>query len=316
MAQMDTLVTTRIGADYIDFWAELARETGDPEAYYNWAHCYEKSGEFSEGLIVIREMLKLPLPNEWQVKGIFLKAIFEKDTPNTAWATIQKCNMDVSPVLRGKIHSQRGRIQKDRRKYDEAILEYTAAAIYWEGNDHLIGHTWNNLAGLYIKKGQYDDAHQAVDKAIALWSDYEYLPHAHDQKALILIEEKRYAEALVYSRKSFAGIENKHRWRAEFFCTLALALAGTDQYSQALIEIENSFKVYDYLGDSKPKIKAFAARKKMFEVMHERSDIRGIEYALEISRGELRKAARHLDVNHSALLGAMKRRAIKYKHSK
>lgn len=298
----DTTVSAPFGESAKDRWSERFRE-GDPEAGIKLACCYEMTGETSEGLDIIEEVLKFDLDPELRAKALLRKAVLQMDLPGLAWSTIKKAPLDVSAEVRGKIHNQRGRILKELRRFDNAILEYTAAAVYFEeaGAAELMGHAYNNLASVYRLKARFEDAHESVDRAIALWQHYEYLPHALDQKALIYIDQKEYNKAFRLSSQSLVGLEDRHRWRAEFMATRAKAQAGLDRFLDSHLSIESALEVCDYLNDENLRLEILSAQKTACDIIHQHAVKECLALALKLTGGSERQAANKLKINRSAL---------------
>lgn len=283
------------------------------ESGVNLARCYEACGEFPEGLIIINEVLAQPLSGDTRARALLRKAVLQKDSPLTAWKTIQQVDLDSlsDDDLIANIYNQRGRTLKILKKYDRAIIEYTAAGIYWEHQPDRVGHSYNNIAGLYLKTKQYKAAHEFVDKAIRLWSRDEHLPCALDQKAQIHLAEKEYAAAYALSIEALKLTGDRQRWRVEWLGTIAQALAGLGRNNDSLAHIEQALTVCDYLGDESLRIQVLLAQKRACEIMYEVSDAKAIELALELSDWNLRAAARQLGINHSALIKAIDKRGIR-----
>lgn len=306
-----TIVPTRVGNEHKDYWARLYRE-GDLEAGVNLSECYEITGELSEALVIINEVLGYELGPELEAKALTRKAAQQKDSPAIAWKTISVAPFDeVSPMVRGKLHNQRGRILKELKRFDRAIIEYTAAAYYFElcQDSELIGLAHNNLASIYRKKKRYADAHESVDKAILLWRTYEYLPHALDQKALIHIDQKEYEPALDLAHKALAAANGKHRWRAEFLATLSHAQAGLCQFGEAMRSIDTALEISEYLSDQNLRLRILVARKVSCEIMYQVSDKHAVVLALRLSDSH-RGAAKRLGVSHRALPKMLKKHSL------
>jgi tetratricopeptide (TPR) repeat protein len=305
----DTMVSMSLGEGSKDYWAELARK-GDRRAAIKLACCYEMTGEMAEGLIVINELLDTEdLTLDLKAEALLRKAVLQKDSPSVAWKTINLAPMEVRSELRGKLHNQRARILSDLKKYDDAILEYTAAGYYFELADspELVGLTHNNLASIYRKKKRFDDAHESVDRCIHLWRQYSYLPCAFDQKALIYIEQKEYAEAEGLALSALTGTRDHHRWRAEFLCTLSKAQAGLGKFMESLRSIQRALEVSDYLADRNLRLVIFASRKISFEIMYQVSDQSATQLALTLAEGNFVQAAKKLGINHSAFIKSFKK---------
>lgn len=305
--------TTPVGEAYKDYWAARARD-GDLRASIKLAACYEMSGELENGLVVINELLKnKELPVDIKSEALLRKAVLEVDFPVSAWKTISGASLEVEPELRWRLHNQRGRILSSQKKYDSAIIEYTAAAFYGDlaGAPETVGHAHNNLAAIYRKIGLYAEAHESVDKAVALWKDYEYLPHALDSKAVIHIAEKQFSPARELAVEALRITTRHHRrWRAEFLGTLAKAEAGLANFTESARAIEKAFDICDYLEDESLRLEVLLAEKAALEMMYGAAYKSAIRLALDLTGGNLRQAAKKLDIAHPVLLKAIRTHSI------
>lgn len=306
--------TTPIGDEFKDHWARLARE-GDLRASIKLAACYEIAGELDNGLAVITEFLKRDdLSDELRAEGLLREAVLREDSPAAAWKVINKASLEVRSDLRWKLHNQRGRILKEMKQYDSAIIEYTATAYYAElaGSIQSVGIAHNNLASIYRIKGMYTEAHEAVDRAIELLRGNEYLAHALDQKALNNIAEKKYQSANHFALEALCKTSQDHRrWRADFLCTCALAEAGLGRAAGAATSIENALDICDYLSDENLRLKVTLSARTVYEMLYQSTYDAAITLALKTTDGKLRQAAKKLGMAHPSLLKAMKKHSLK-----
>jgi tetratricopeptide (TPR) repeat protein len=308
----DTKVSMPVGEEYKDYWARLARD-GDLWACNKLARCYERTGELKDGLVVVEDLLaRENLPGDLKVEALLTKAVLQKDSPTVAWKTIAQASIEVEPELRSRLHNQRGRILSDLKKFDRAIIEYTATAYYAElaGSPEMVGLANNNLASIYRRKKLFSEAHEAVDRAIDLWRDYDYLPQAIDQKALIHIDEKEYGKARALVLRALSYTAETHRWTAEFLCTLSKSEAGLSAFAESLMAIERALKICDFLGDENLRLRVAVARKESCELMYQASDRYAVRLAMTLTDGKLRQAAKKLGINHNALRKAVSKHSI------
>lgn len=306
----DTSVST-LGEGGKDYWTRRAHG-GDLRAWIKLACCYEMAGETAEGLVVINNFLSMPdLPVELRSEGLLRKAVLQTDASDyrRAWETISQASLEVSEQLKGKLHNQRGRILGCLQRFDEAILEHTAASVYFEsiGSSDLLAHTSNNLAGIYRRLNHFEDAHLWVDKAIRVWGDYEYLPHALDHKALIYLDEKKYKQAMQFALRAVASAGDHHKWAVEFRITLARAQAGNKEFSAALETFRAAIDGAVYLNDENLRLKVFIARKAVYELIYHDSVEAAFRLAMKLSAGSARRAAKLLGVNHSVVTNQIKK---------
>ena len=305
--------TTPVGDAYKDYWAQRARE-GDLRAPIKLAACYEMAGEVDNGLAIITDFLtRADLPTEIRSEALLRKAVLQVDSPIVAWKTIEGANLEVQLDLRWKLHNQRGRILKELKKYDAAIIEYTATAYYAneEGCLQATAIAHNNLASIYRVKQMYAEAHRSVDVAIDLLGTDEYLPLAYDQKALIYLDEHRYKDAHDCLLRAMRAMADQRRWRAEILCTLAKAEAGLEKPIEATRAIEKAFEIAEYLDDAHLRLLVLRAGKIVYGMLYDSADEAGVRLAMQLSGGKLRQAAKKLEIAHSSLLKSMKKYSIR-----
>lgn len=305
--------TTRVGEAYKDYWAQRARE-GDLQAPIKLAACYEMAGEVDNGLAIITDFLtRDDLPTEIQSEALLRKAVLQVDSPLIAWKTIGTASLEVEPELRWKLHNQRGRILKELKKFDSAIIEYTATAYYANEarSPQAAAIAHNNLASIYRIKKMYVEAHESVDRAISLLGTDEYLPHAYDQKALIYLDQKRYEDAYDCSVKAMRGTEDRHRWRVELLCTLAKAHAGLQEPTGAVSALQEAREISTYLDDQHLRLILLRASKVVYGMLYDGADEASVKLATRLSGGKLRQAAKKLGMAHSSLLKSMKKYSIR-----
>lgn len=314
--ELVAVATAPVGEEYKDYWAKRARE-GDLWAYNKLARCYERTGEFKEGRDIIDALLlENDVPFELRIEALLTKAVLQKDSPESAWKTINGASLEVYPHLRGRLHNQRGRIQSDRKKTDAAIMEFTGAAYYFElaEDNALLGHAYNNVASMYRKSHMFSEAHESVDKAIDVWREDVHLAHALDTKALIYIDEKNYRQAREYAASALLGTtEDRRRWRAEFLGTLAKAEAGLSMYAESVSTTAEALGICDYLDDEDLKVRILLAQKAAFEIMYETAYGTAVRLALNLAGGNLRQAAKKIDIAHPSLLKVIKKHSLKRK---
>lgn len=120
----------------------------------------------------------------------------------------------VSVSRQGRFFNQRALALKDLGEYDRAILEFDRAAICFQesGETELQGMVHNNIARVYSLSGNYERAHESVDKAIGLAKDPRYLIQWRDQKANVFCDEGKLNEAeaqLNTALELLCGIEHQ-----------------------------------------------------------------------------------------------------------
>ncbi|HEY0078407.1 MAG TPA: tetratricopeptide repeat protein [Pyrinomonadaceae bacterium] len=184
------------------------------ETQYELGKCYFDLGTYSDARIVLDKAIET-----LQESDAVLKAkIFIRRTLIEIWTgryydaiTILK---EAQPffescgdVIKGRWHGhmalawRRLATAEGHTDYaDRAIMEFTAAAHYFEQAHHegYSARALNNLAMLLYRFGRHEEAHENLDRAAAIFSklnDEGSLAQVKDTRARVLTAEGRYREA-------------------------------------------------------------------------------------------------------------------------
>jgi two-component system chemotaxis response regulator CheY len=184
------------------------------EAQYELGICYWRTGEFDEGRVVLAEAARTVGDRDAELKARILirRALIE------TWAGRYHDALDVlreaeqsfqnlSDAFKGRWHGQLGSVLRHigaaegRADYlDRAVIEYTAAIYHYEqaGHERYCAVNLNNLAMLLYRLGRYQDAHEHLDRAAAIFTrlnDPGNLAQVDETRVRVLVAEQRYAEA-------------------------------------------------------------------------------------------------------------------------
>lgn len=109
----------------------------------------------------------------------------------------------VSPELIGKFHNQRGLALRALGQNDRAIIEFAGADYHFElcGAVTLQAIVKNNASRAYSLLGDYEHAHESVDRAISLVADKSLLAEFYDTKSRIFSDEITRDFAVVSSKE-------------------------------------------------------------------------------------------------------------------
>lgn len=184
------------------------------EAQYELAMPYWRLGAFDEARVVLVEALRTV-----DCQSDILKAKIDiRRALIETWACryhdALKVLKDAEPsfstlsdAFKGRWHGQMGLVLRQlgvaegRIDYlDRAILEYTAAIFHYEQARHerYCAVNLNNLAMLLYRVGRYQEAHENLDRAVAIFSrldDPGNLAQVNETRARVLLAERRYTEA-------------------------------------------------------------------------------------------------------------------------
>jgi tetratricopeptide (TPR) repeat protein len=184
------------------------------EAQYELGLCYFRLGAYAESRIVLDEAARGLSENNIQLKAKILtrRAFVElwAGRHHDALRVLQEAQSffeSGGDALKGRWHNQMGLVLRrlataeGRTDYaDRAIIEYTAAAYHFElsHNESYCGRALNNLAFLLYKLARYDEAHENLDRAAAMFehrNDEGATGQVKETRARVLLAEGQYKEA-------------------------------------------------------------------------------------------------------------------------
>ncbi|MDT5269045.1 MAG: hypothetical protein QOH49_1231 [Acidobacteriota bacterium] len=198
------------GASLFEALGETEREA---EARSELALCYWREGACDEARVLLTSALDMLAETTARAKALLRLAIVEFHAGRyDDVLTILKNNAHifderVSHSLRGNFHNelalalkQLGTLGRRPDYLDQAIIEYTAAIYHYEqsGHERYGATNENNLANLLRKLGRYRQAHEHLDRAVAVLrrlKDVGLLAQIEETRARVLIDEKNYGEA-------------------------------------------------------------------------------------------------------------------------
>jgi tetratricopeptide (TPR) repeat protein len=156
------------------------------EAQSELSICYWRLGAFDEARVVLDEAAKIVGDKNDEIKAKILirRALIETWACryHDALSVLKETETffkNLSDALKGRWHGQMGSVLRklglaeNRVDYlDRAIIEYTAAIYHYEQsqNDRYCAINLNNLAMLLHRVGKYQEAHEHLDRAVAIFS--------------------------------------------------------------------------------------------------------------------------------------------------
>ena len=146
---------------------------------------------------------------------------------------------------------------EDRADYiDQALIEYTAASVHFEGAGHSRYQACveNNLAMLYLKVNRLADAHEHLDRAQALFTrlnDTVHLAQVNETRARAWLAEGAFAKAEKDARLAVQMLEagGEQSLLAEALTTHATALARLGEAQQARATFQRAIEAAEHVGD-------------------------------------------------------------------
>lgn len=159
---------------------------------------------------------KIPIHHFKERKGAEIAERKRKAYSDMAAAQAAATPADAKPFY------ELGLMQKAEGKLDEALLSFkTALAL-----DPKYRSPYSNIAEIYVKQGNIEDAMAMLRKAIA----GKAVPADHYNLGVLLLKQKKYAEAESALKDAIRAAPN----RLEFYTTLSSLYALQQQFGKAL----------------------------------------------------------------------------------
>ena len=294
------------------------------EARAELATAYWREGAFEEARALLSEALELLGSGADEIRALVLLRQALAENSSTRFADAHRILLESAPLfealddhtLRGKFHNQLahalqglGTSESHADYLDRALIEATAASYHFEraGHARYQAHVENNLGFLYHSVGKSEEAHQHLDRALALFvslEDNAYAAQVKETRARVFLVEGRTGEAERSARAAAEVFEaaGEQALLAEALTTRGTAQARLGRFDEA----RSTFgRAADVAEESGSKEVAGLALLTMIEELRERlpaSELvncykRADELLLRSQEPEvlarLRRAARH-----------------------
>lgn len=171
---------------------------------------YLRTGELEEARIWCEEAIRRSIEelHDEHMYSLVLQGALLLTTPKSEWADRLFSNTEKSIsscsncFLRGCFATNFGLYLNLSGRYLEAIDQFQhARTCYLEsGHKRFLGHIENNLAQVSLACGEFEEAHLAVNRGIAVFEevkDSNCLGSALDTKSSIFLAERNFEEALL-----------------------------------------------------------------------------------------------------------------------
>lgn len=226
--------------------------------------CYWREGSFGKARVVLREALS-QLPTDSEVRAIALLRLAIVEGSARRFHDALHLDMEAAPLFekstshvhRGKFHNQFGFVLRNLGDIDRALIEYAAASYHFEQAGHTRYHACveNNLGFLFSTIGEFDKAHQHLDRAQALFTsmkDSVHTAQVDDARARVLLAEGRVNEAEKIVRAAVMVLERggEQSLLAEALTTQGLVLARLGRYELARVTLQRAVEVAGSAGDT------------------------------------------------------------------
>jgi tetratricopeptide (TPR) repeat protein len=257
-------------------------------------------GDYDETITLAASALPSLVESDERFKALQLIACSEacKGDLKTSLKTLTLIGefLDSLPAKsKAKFYGQRAYAHSRLGNGDAALVDLTEAR-YWaeESSDQqTIARARNNLAKHYDQDGRREEALAESDAAVKFadrFPDEVLRGQIYDRRAQILVNAKRYSEALAFSSQALVLLEG-HPSLAE----------ARETYGRALIGLGVTYL------EQKDPIATFAAKRRASEMIRCTLDENIVHLALERSNGRVSKAAELVGVHHEAMAKAAKK---------
>ncbi len=264
-----------IAKDLISESATIFEELGQPErvaeARVDLGVCYWRAGALDEARITFDAALDClgTIDSQQRLRALLNKALVEEVSSRSDEAlrilsqAAPLFEVSTNQSLKGKFHNEYGTVLKNagladnREDYiDNALMQYTAASVELElaGDLRALGNVENNLGFLHAHQGRFVEAHQHIDRALALAArsnDKGSSAQFEDTRARAFIREGRleHAEksALAAVRGFRKGDEQSNL--AAALTTQGVVLARLGRHGEALSVFVHAVNVAAAAGD-------------------------------------------------------------------
>lgn len=234
------------------------------EAQYELGVCYWRLGAFDEARVVLEEALNSLSDKD---DGLRAKILIRRALIET-WACRYHDALEVlkeaepfftglGDALKGKWHGQMGLVLRrigvaeGRMDYlDRAIIELTAATFHHQQANHerYCAVSLNNLAMLLHLVGRYQEAHENLDRAAAIYlrlKDSGNLAQVNETRARVLVAEERYLEARAVIESAVQVFEQggEQSCLADALTIQATVMARLDEHERSVETFRHAMDV-------------------------------------------------------------------------
>lgn len=301
----------------------MADDRAGVQAVRAWSGvAYIRSGQFHEALALADVLLADDSDANVTIcasktKCTALDGIGKTEEALKAIASINALLPLATVLNRGKVYLEHGRILRKLGRLSDALRFYELA-----GEDCLEANSlryeavaMNNLAGVYMDRGEFIRAHNSVERAISLFQrlrDQNDEGKAWDQDAQIYLREgnNRGAERTAAHAVSLLSKGDHASYLAEALITHGIVLMRTGQ-TRAQEQLIQAARMCSQIGSSAQAKEAYGL---LWEMVVQAKDMADsltkslrpiehlvIEYTLEKHDGRITPAAKELGLRHHVL---------------
>jgi len=240
------------------------------EARSDLALCYWREGAFDEARVTLQEALdEFDESNVEQRAVALIRSALVERTSNRLSESL-RIYKNSAPLfeemddhlLTATFHNGFGNVLnrlssvEERKDYvDLALIEYAAASFHFEraGHERYQGCVENNLGFLFSMVGNFEEAHEHLDRAQMIYTRLkdDHVAQIDETRARVLLAEGRTVEAEKTARAAVLRLEKGDELHllAEALTTHGIALARLGHQAQAREALERAVSVAEQAGD-------------------------------------------------------------------
>jgi tetratricopeptide (TPR) repeat protein len=238
------------------------------EAQVELATCYWREGSFDEARVFLSttiESIKYDdaISDDIKALAYLRRAVIENDEARQREALyylehgFKFFNSDKNPSIKGKYHNQMGialqsigDLDENPDYLDRALIEYSAAGIYFEeaGHKRYSAFVENNIGMVYLSLKKFAEAHGHFETAKKIFTNLKehiFVAQVDESIAKTYIGQGLPEIGERFARKSSEAFEKAERFAlmTESLITLGIALSRTKKFEQARLEFEKAEEI-------------------------------------------------------------------------
>ena len=236
------------------------------------AYCYRRAGALNEARDLLCDVLARlgeDAPLDLRCLATLRCAIVEQDDqrPRAALDLLRTAaplfEAHTDELMRGYFHNELAAsltllaAAEDQPDFqDQALVEYAAAAYYFErcGHERYLARVANNVGYLHTQLGDYDRAHEQLERARDLFlslGDALSVAQVDETRARALISARRYEEAIAVATAAVAAFDRSDRSArlTEALTSYGIALARAGRRLDAREAFERAAHTGESAGD-------------------------------------------------------------------
>jgi two-component system chemotaxis response regulator CheY len=241
------------------------------EAQSDLAICYWREGAHDEARVLLEEARNRLADENGDLKAVaLLRSAMVEKVSNRLNESLHLL-IEAAPLfqashnhtIKGRFHNEYAQVlrrageMEGRGDYiDRALIEYTAASYHFEQTGHrrYQGCVENNLGFLFSTIRKYNEGHDHLDRAQALFTslkDVAHLAGVDETRARVFLAEGRVADAERLARAAVGVLERggEQSLLAEALTTQGTALARLARHEEAWAALRRALEVAEAAGD-------------------------------------------------------------------